>query len=308
MVLIAGVTFEMDPNVVPPPPAEEDPEFAWRWTAAMNDEPRTDDRPPRLPFGAERIVPDAELYATRNLDPVGAQALDWGGGAAIHAELMLTRPAGFHAGFFTSAISPAQDEETVWVFGTRFGVRGHWLAPAGITFADLWSDFHHQFARSGSISRHGFDVGTGIDFSLGSRFAIGPFARLSWISDPRGDDPILISVGLSAGFFERVAPPDADRDAVPDEVDECPTRRPGRYEDPERRGCPARDLDGDHILDPVDRCPTEPEGIDPNPRFPGCPASDTDGDGVPFGEDQCPDEPATAGGQPLAEGCPDDPF
>ena len=309
VILIFGASLAIDPNVAAPPPEPEDPEHAWRYTSDMDVDPTPVPPPPRLPFGADRIVPDVELFAARNLDEIGAGSLGWGGGVAAHVELMLTRPVGFHVGLAGQAISSAQGgEDAVFVFASRFGLRAHWLAAANFTFADLWSDVHHEFARSGRVSRHGFDVGTGINFSLGSRFAIGPFARLIWGSDPLGFDPVQLVFGITAGFFERLRLADSDRDGVVDERDLCPMRTSGTIEDPDRPGCAARDQDGDGILDPRDACPTEAEGLYPDPNHQGCPASDPDGDGVPHGEDMCPNQPAGVANNPLAEGCPADPY
>lgn len=85
---------------------------------------------------------------------------------------------------------------------------------------------------------------------------------------------------------------DADKDGVPDKIDECPDTPLGVKVD--EKGCPL-DTDLDGIPDYQDDCPDDP-GL---PEFNGCP--DTDGDGIMDKEDDCPELP----GVPEYNGCPD---
>jgi outer membrane protein OmpA-like peptidoglycan-associated protein len=91
------------------------------------------------------------------------------------------------------------------------------------------------------------------------------------------------------------APPDADRDGIPDARDKCP-EQPGTAAN---QGCPEIiDSDGDGIVDGLDRCPHK-RGVASNG---GCPDPDRDGDGIVDRLDKCPD----AKGDSQHDGCPND--
>lgn len=138
---------------------------------------------------------------------------------------------------------------------------------------------------------------------------------------------IVPSMGLSL-FLGGKAPPDTDRDGVPDRRDGCPGTPPGATVDlrgcpsdsdrdgtfngldacpntpagaqTDRLGCPM-DSDRDAVPDGIDQCPGTPQGASVDVR--GCPA-DTDADRVPDGVDQCPSTPT--GAAVDAVGCPTD--
>jgi hypothetical protein len=94
-------------------------------------------------------------------------------------------------------------------------------------------------------------------------------------------------LGCISAIDDSEAPPDRDRDGVPDTTDACP-QQAGPV-----GGCPDSDADG--IADKDDACPTD-HGTQPN----GCdPPPDRDGDGFADGSDLCPD----AVGQ-APDGCP----
>ena len=109
-----------------------------------------------------------------------------------------------------------------------------------------------------------------------------------WI---RVDD---ISVTITAA-----ATGDADGDAVPDGVDNCPTDyNPGQEDcngDGEGDACEAtgdeQDDDGDGTCNGVDGCPNDPDKIDPGICGCGTPDTDTDGDLTPDCNDLCPNDP-----------------
>ena len=95
--------------------------------------------------------------------------------------------------------------------------------------------------------------------------------------------------------------PDADRDKIPDELDECPNDAEDRDGFEDEDGCPDPDNDGDGILDADDTCPDEAEDMDGFEDQDGCPDLDNDGDGVLDADDRCPLEP----GAVENDGCPD---
>jgi len=88
---------------------------------------------------------------------------------------------------------------------------------------------------------------------------------------------------------------DADRDGVPDRVDQC--RGTPREAQADRRGCPL-DQDFDGIADYLDKCPGTLQGIPV--AADGCPV-DADKDGISDFQDLCP---ATPAGLPVdTRGC-----
>jgi len=90
-------------------------------------------------------------------------------------------------------------------------------------------------------------------------------------------------------------PPDSDRDGVPDILDRCPGSPASIAVD--KDGCPL-DSDGDGVYDYLDHCQNTPAGIPVDEK--GCPP-DADQDGVPDILDKCPDTPA---GTPVdKDGC-----
>jgi outer membrane protein OmpA-like peptidoglycan-associated protein len=97
------------------------------------------------------------------------------------------------------------------------------------------------------------------------------------------------------------AAPDADRDRIPDDIDQCPNEAEDYDNFQDEDGCPDLDNDGDGIPDSDDKCPDEPEDIDGFQDEDGCPDPDNDGDGILDADDQCPDD----AGPPENHGCPD---
>lgn len=119
------------------------------------------------------------------------------------------------------------------------------------------------------------------------------------------------------------APPDSDRDGLPDSEDKCPrdgaltpdgcpldTDGDGvldrddycpRQSGDQADGCVNPDKDGDGIPIPADKCENE-KGVAPD----GCPVRDSDGDGFLDDADKCVDKPETKNGFEDADGCPDE--
>ena len=109
-------------------------------------------------------------------------------------------------------------------------------------------------------------------------------------------DPGLFAQTKGQDKTLKVIVKDADADAVPDGIDQCPNTPKGCHVD--ARGCPI-DSDGDGVCDGQDSCEGTPRGATVDAK--GCP-TDSDNDGVPDGVDQCADTPA---GTPVDErGCP----
>ncbi len=135
-------------------------------------------------------------------------------------------------------------------------------------------------------------------------------------------------------------PPDADKDGVADDKDQCPQQAQGDKPDPKRPGCPAPpdrdkdgiaddvdacidvagvesatpakngcpgDQDGDGVIDLQDKCPDKAQGDKPDPANPGCPAPpDADGDGILDRDDACPAVAGVANADRTQNGCPGD--
>lgn len=102
--------------------------------------------------------------------------------------------------------------------------------------------------------------------------------------------------GLSFGFGG--TPSDADKDGVPDKIDQCPGTPAGARID--ANGCPI-DGDGDGVPDGLDKCEGTAKGATVDAA--GCPA-DADADGILDGLDKCSATPT--GARVDAAGCPSD--
>ena len=303
LILTFGVSVQVDPPTRRFKPRPRiDPETETHIAEHVADSPflrRLGDAPPLDDLrDHEPIVADAEAHLVRSVDAFGARELGWGGGAALHVEVLISRLVGLHLGGVVHAMPPAQAGAfgTSVYLGSRAGVRVHWTQALGWDALDGWVDVHHAFATSGGVARHGFDAGTGLGVHLTPEVSVGPFVRLTYGSDPNGDDPLLLTVGatiaLLAGVRHGRSVADGDRDGVADAHDLCPgehatTSRPSDT----RRGCPTADTDHDGWHDDVDACTTDPAGANPDAAHPGCPLPDRDADGIADAEDVCPTEP-----------------
>lgn len=102
------------------------------------------------------------------------------------------------------------------------------------------------------------------------------------------------------------APPDKDKDGIADDVDACLDVAGVESADPAKNGCPG-DSDGDGVLDKDDKCPDTAQGEKADPALPGCPAPpDADGDGVLDKDDACPTVKGIASQDKAQNGCPGD--
>ncbi len=126
-----------------------------------------------------------------------------------------------------------------------------------------------------------FPVGVGFNFrtSKYAYFHIQGEYRKALVDDR---DNLQVSAGFMTLLHKPepkiVIPPDADKDGIPDNLDQCPTV-PGSAV---ARGCP--DADNDGVADAEDQCPNDPGTVELH----GCP--DTDGDGIVDKDDKCPTE------------------
>jgi OOP family OmpA-OmpF porin len=104
---------------------------------------------------------------------------------------------------------------------------------------------------------------------------------------------------VAAPVVEKVvAPLDADKDGVIDNLDKCPNTPAGVAVD--GNGCPV-DADKDGVADYLDKCPNTPAGVAVDAK--GCPV-DSDKDGIADYLDKCPNTPT--GIAIDAKGCPVD--
>lgn len=68
----------------------------------------------------------------------------------------------------------------------------------------------------------------------------------------------------------RVSKADADRDGIPDDVDECPNRPEDKDKFQDQDGCPDIDNDLDGVIDDADKCPLEKETYNGFQDLDGC--------------------------------------
>ena len=161
----------------------------------------------------------------------------------------------------------------------------------------IWLD-----TRGASESKFAWNGGAGLRLRLSREWAFRTDVRdISYqVPDATGDDKFRHSAEWFGGlqYTFGTAPPDRDRDGVPDKLDECPDTPAGARVD--LKGCPL-DGDADGVFDGLDQCEGTPRGASVDAR--GCP-SDADADGVLDGLDTCPSTPANA--KVDASGCPVD--
>jgi len=214
--------------------------------------------------------------------------------------------------------------------GVAFSWRGDVLVSP---FDWTWSP--HVLVGGGAYQLASGDLGADSDWDI--HWGLGLRGMLSDFMNVRAEVRHVLSDSFSGGLASNLeltlgvdfwlwngatppAPPDGDRDGIPDRDDKCPTE-PGVET---AQGCPDRDSDG--VADARDACPDAPgsaalrgcpdqDGDDvPDhldkcvavaglPEHEGCPPPppDRDGDGTPDSDDACPNDP----GPRHAKGCPD---
>lgn len=171
-------------------------------------------------------------------------------------------------------------DDADWALGWGLGIRG-----LVTSFLDVRVDARHVITDSwsGGLASN-VEITAGVDAWVwdGGVEAAPPDGDRDGVPDAEDACPAVVGVGSAAGC------PDRDGDGVADDADPCPAV-PGREA---LQGCP--DSDGDTLTDDRDRCP-DVAGV---ARLEGCP--DGDGDGVADAADRCP----TLAGSKQAEGCP----
>ncbi|QQR91746.1 MAG: OmpA family protein [Myxococcales bacterium] len=182
-----------------------------------------------------------------------------------------------------------------------------------------WIEVGGGGGLTGDVLRPDLEAGLGWSFKVGS-LRMGPALRYVQIIDSQESldsrDARLLLAGLEITLFDaesevveqvvEQAPPDRDKDGVPDDADKCPDTPEDldRFEDED--GCPDDDNDQDKILDKNDSCPNRPEDYDNFLDEDGCPDPDNDQDGINDEDDQCPNDRETINGVDDHDGCPDE--
>jgi outer membrane protein OmpA-like peptidoglycan-associated protein len=164
-------------------------------------------------------------------------------------------------------------------FHVGVGVRGlvtRWLA-VRLDLREVVSD---GFDRWGA---HNLELTAGLDFFVWRAKLAPPDRDKDGVPDASDECPDTFGSAATRGC------PDADHDGVADKDDHCPNEAGPRR----THGCP--DADSDGIIDSEDKCPNQP-GPE---KTQGCP--DSDGDGIIDSEDKCPNQP----GPRKTQGCPD---
>jgi outer membrane protein OmpA-like peptidoglycan-associated protein len=205
----------------------------------------------------------------------------------------------------------------------------------------LFVDAHAGVGLTGPQNRFMFDAGGGLEYSISSAIACGPFVRYGQVADER-TDPKFVAGGIlltlawpgeqaptppparpvvaqsaapAPAAPAPAAPPpivatvkpqllDSDNDGLRDEQDRCPNEPRGPTPDPQRPGCPDGDDDKDGVSNGIDNCRQQQAGLHPDPVAMGCPLGDRDRDAVPDLYDTCPEKPGAPAPEPQKNGCP----
>ena len=133
-----------------------------------------------------------DLSAVVGLDPEST-SLGVGQGASLAA---LFRPHPLISLAVGGHMFALYGEGPVAWFGTRMGLRFHWGELLGLE-QDAWLEINHIWGLSGSVSRHGLDVGLGLAFPFFDALYAGPSVHLQYIDDPDGTPVWILSLGLS---------------------------------------------------------------------------------------------------------------
>jgi outer membrane protein OmpA-like peptidoglycan-associated protein len=153
----------------------------------------------------------------------------------------------------------------------------------------------------GSDWRAALGAGPGLTRAFGEP-EVRAVANIEWAPAIRNPSEVSAAQGETGK-----APPDRDKDGVPDADDACPDQPGVKTSDPETNGCPPApaDRDQDGVPDADDACPEVAGVKTDDPKTNGCPADpDRDKDGIPNEDDACPDAAGPASPDPKANGCP----
>ncbi len=188
----------------------------------------------------------------------------------------------------------------------------------------IFTDFYGQ-ARFGQLTA-GFDLGkeplilgTGLCFNIpggahisvafDKGFAVEQYQNI-YYNAAKGqayETKIFPSYGLSVGlsWCGSIMGGDADKDGIPDKIDNCPDEPEDVDGFEDLDGCPDPDNDHDGILDIRDKCPNKAEDFDNFQDEDGCPDTDNDKDVIIDAQDKCPNDPEDKDGFEDRDGCPD---
>jgi outer membrane protein OmpA-like peptidoglycan-associated protein len=260
---------------------------------------------------------------------VGAKARLWGrdtGGPGVGASVVVSIPTGvggqlvYNKGPGGEARAFADYRKRLWNVGASIGFRVR--ETTRLYDIDLGNELTYGVAgelrpllRTSVLAELAGATAAGSPFStakqspvealVGVRHRIGPL----WFTLAAGPglrqgygSPLLRAVAAVAWSN---APPDADRDGIPDDDDRCPFDPEDKDGFEDKDGCPDPDNDKDGILDAADKCPDDPEDFDKFEDGDGCPDPDNDKDRILDINDKCPDKPETYNGFEDEDGCPD---
>lgn len=119
-------------------------------------------------------------------------------------------------------------------------------------------------------------TGFGLEYDLNPSVALRMEMRTEFA--PAHNSSMATNLAVFAGatfYFPEDAgelPPDADRDGVFDDVDQCLSEVEDQDGYDDEDGCPDLDNDHDGIPDTVDLCPSDAEDTEPGEKPDGCPA------------------------------------
>lgn len=120
-------------------------------------------------------------------------------------------------------------------------------------------------------------AGFGLEFDVNPSVALRMEMRTEFA--PARNSAVAVNLAVFAGatfYFPQDAgelPPDADRDGVFDDVDQCLSEVEDQDGYNDEDGCPDLDNDLDGIPDTVDLCPSDAEDTGAGEKPDGCPAS-----------------------------------
>ncbi len=153
--------------------------------------------------------------------------------------------------------------------------------------------------------RHGsgMSLTTGFGGGLGSGLGVPDFRAVLGVAFTTGRSPEPVAPDVASS-----EPPTRSQPPVDQPPPVCPC---GPLDAPARLGLLAvadadPDPDGDALPNQLDRCPSDAEDVDGFEDGDGCPDPDNDHDGVLDAFDKCPTTPEVVNGVADDDGCPDE--
>ncbi|MGE0790530.1 MAG: hypothetical protein AB7S26_32935 [Sandaracinaceae bacterium] len=143
--------------------------------------------------------PDFEMGLTLDLAGIGGldpQTLALGIGNSASMELLVRPHPVISLALGGQMFAMYGDGAVAW-FGTREGLRFHWSALIDGFEPDAYIEVVHIFGLSGTVARHGVDIGLGMGFWLFQAMSAGPTIHLIFTDDPDGTPVWALTVGLT---------------------------------------------------------------------------------------------------------------